>query len=300
MNIKNLEYKTITPAYAKQLLEKNYENNRRMRAATVAQYARDMEAGKWVTNAYENQIDPVCISKSGKVLNGQHRLAAIVRSDKAIKLFIQTELDEDAYKVMDNGIKRTTADILGSAKNSKHIATLLKYVVATKYGDAPLLSCLKGKVANAKDVFVTRQDIIEEYEGKNSELYDYCACAGVSMRGAIGKGGAGTYAYFIWLCKWLGRDEALEEFVNDMSSSKAAKCINVELVKRTILQSYVKTSRGNGVSPADLLATLLRGYEATLAGIELDRISHTKNTVSFYSGLVDRKRENRTMRGEQK
>jgi hypothetical protein len=59
----------ITPAMAREWLEKNIENNRGVGAQVVDAYARDMLAGKWYIPG-----DPIRFDEDGNLIDGQHRL----------------------------------------------------------------------------------------------------------------------------------------------------------------------------------------------------------------------------------
>lgn len=289
MNIKNLEFKTITPEYAKRLLSNNYERNRNIRKSTVLQYARDMKNGNWVSDSRSNQIAPICISKKGKLLDGQHRLSAIVEANIPIKMYVQTDLEEESYKHMDNGIKRTAADVVTTGKNRATLASLLKSAYATKYGTFPIASCLQGKlIGSHPEVRVTRQDIADESVSCDADLYEECARLGKAVNASITKGGGSNYAYCIWLCKWLGRDDKLDSFVEELASTKPANDRNVELIKRTILTRYANKS---APSNSELVSIVLRGYEATRNNIQLERLTGTAKTLALYNSLVDSKRE---------
>ena len=72
----------ITPEDAKQLLERN-NNNRKLSRDIVRKYAKSMSDGKWEPNA-----DMIAFNEEGCLVNGQHRLFAIVESGKSIDCFI--------------------------------------------------------------------------------------------------------------------------------------------------------------------------------------------------------------------
>jgi len=74
-----MEFKqlTITPSIAKGYLENN-QNNRRVKDTKVKLYAREMMAGRWK----EGTAEFIKISKAGNVLDGQHRLLAIIMANK--------------------------------------------------------------------------------------------------------------------------------------------------------------------------------------------------------------------------
>lgn len=104
MNTKmNMEYVKITPAMAKQLLGTT-ENNRKLSEATVRAYANDMMQGNWD----ENTSASIAIDTDGILRDGQHRMAAIVKSGKPIKMWVCRMVDADG--LYDIGRSRSIAD----------------------------------------------------------------------------------------------------------------------------------------------------------------------------------------------
>lgn len=99
----------ITPEMAVKMLEAN-KGNRPISDVTVKQYASDMLAGRWRTSG--NTISP---APSGNLLNGQHRLWAIVESGKPQEFILVTEDEEDLIGIYDIGRGRTGSAILKMA-----------------------------------------------------------------------------------------------------------------------------------------------------------------------------------------
>ncbi len=99
-------YVAVTPEMAARWLEGNVVN-RNLRIAKVNQYARDMHAGRWTLNN-----DAICISPDGQLLNGQHRLKAVVNSGCTIVLLIARNIPAEAMANMDSGAARTAGDVL--------------------------------------------------------------------------------------------------------------------------------------------------------------------------------------------
>ncbi len=96
----------VTPSVAKKYLESN-TNNRNVKPRTLNRYAADIANGRWK----EDTGELVKISKTGVVLDGQHRLLAIIKADKPAWLHVATGLDDDIFDVLDTGSKRTYADV---------------------------------------------------------------------------------------------------------------------------------------------------------------------------------------------
>lgn len=122
---------TITPQLAKELLRRN-TRNRKLRERAVGDYARDMAAGHWAING-----EAIKISAKGDVLDGQHRLHAIVQADTAVDMFVVIGLDPAAQETMDSGRKRSTADVLAlrTEENAATLAAVLRRVWAWEQGD---------------------------------------------------------------------------------------------------------------------------------------------------------------------
>lgn len=98
----------MTPAVAATLLAVN-THNRTLRDAMVARYARDMASGRW----QELADDTIKVSRAGNLLNGQHRLNAVLRAGVSVRMTITYNLPDEAQLVMDSGVGRTTGDALG-------------------------------------------------------------------------------------------------------------------------------------------------------------------------------------------
>jgi hypothetical protein len=99
------EIKFITPELAKEMLKRN-GNNRKVSQNHVNFLANEMIGGNW---QFDGQ--PIRFSEGGVLLDGQHRLSAVIASDCAQKFLVITGIEQSAFKVMDTGKNRNTADI---------------------------------------------------------------------------------------------------------------------------------------------------------------------------------------------
>ena len=99
------EIRTITPADAIALLEQN-KINRALNKAAVNRYAAMMARGEWHVGN-----DAICIGEDGLLLNGQHRLNAVVLSETSQRFLVRIDVAHDDLKAMDQGNKRVGADI---------------------------------------------------------------------------------------------------------------------------------------------------------------------------------------------
>lgn len=97
---------TITPEMAAEFLKLN-TRNRKLRPSLVAQYASDMRAGRWLLTH-----QGIAINCDGTVLDGQHRLAAIIESGVAIRMVIARGVLATSQVAMDDHAKRSCADAI--------------------------------------------------------------------------------------------------------------------------------------------------------------------------------------------
>ena len=96
----------ITPEIARKLLEGNH-GNRPVRESRVVQYAQAMTEGLWKTSH-----QGVAISPTGRLLDGQHRLHAIVRSGVTVTMQVSRNVPDENFRIIDGGVSRSIADRL--------------------------------------------------------------------------------------------------------------------------------------------------------------------------------------------
>lgn len=116
----NYEISLITPTYAQYLLDKNI-SNRPISKTTVRRYASEMRENRWITNG-----DTIKISKSGHLIDGQHRLIAILSTGMSIEMGICNNVPDNAFVTYDKGKRRGHADDLSIAgfSNKNHAAAI--------------------------------------------------------------------------------------------------------------------------------------------------------------------------------
>lgn len=96
----------ITPARAEKMLKLN-KRNRRIRTKHVLRLARQIERGEW----QPDNPDPIVVN-GRELLDGQHRLAAVIEADKPIKVKVMRGASRAVMATMDTGLPRTFADML--------------------------------------------------------------------------------------------------------------------------------------------------------------------------------------------
>lgn len=111
---------TVTPKIAEYILDTMNTGNRPIKKGVVMKYSKIMEDGNWRFSP-----ETISVSKSGKLLNGQHRLLAVVNSGMTAKFLFATGFDDDVFSVLDRGATRTRSDALGINKKLAEAGALL-------------------------------------------------------------------------------------------------------------------------------------------------------------------------------
>jgi hypothetical protein len=97
---------TITPSDAAAWLKCN-KNNRPVRKNHVAFLAREILEGNWQVNG-----QAIVIADDEQILDGQHRLLAVIEAGKNIQTLVVYGITPEAFRTIDTGAVRTGADAL--------------------------------------------------------------------------------------------------------------------------------------------------------------------------------------------
>ena len=243
----------ITPAIAERYLGHNYEKQRLLKQPDVRKMARDMEEGRW----NERIVAPIRLTTDGKLIDGQHRLQAIVASGKNIWMYVQTDLSEEDFEYIDQGRKRTAADFVGG-KNRTTLAAIAKLAYCTKSGNAPLTSTLKGYLSVSPKEPPSNVCIVDE---ANDPAVVKATTYARSIRTTMRCGSPTVYGYGTWLVDWLSErgvtgESKMDEYVKDILSVRPTQSTSVII-------AYLKNKSliGKKFNDEELLTVFLYGYD---------------------------------------
>lgn len=121
----------ITPEMAKKMLENN-PNNRPVSRNTVKRYARDMAADR-----FEFTGDAIRLNGNGELIDGQHRLMAILMANKPVEVLVMRGLDAAIRERLDQGKSRTAGDhlVLRAIDNGIGLAAAARQLIMIKGGE---------------------------------------------------------------------------------------------------------------------------------------------------------------------
>lgn len=120
------EVVTVSPMLAKIILQRNHDN-RNFRPKKVEHYATDMVNGLWQFN-----LEPIIISDTGELNDGQHRMQAVIDANIAQKFLFAFGASRESRMTVDQGAARCAADYLAmdGVKNATTIAGVARVVMA--------------------------------------------------------------------------------------------------------------------------------------------------------------------------
>jgi hypothetical protein len=146
----------VTPTRAAQFLQAN-RRHRPVILAYVEALVSDMRAGSWTLNP-----QPICFGADGRLLNGQHRLLAIIQSGATIELPIIRGLPDAAFDTYDLQARQGSilADLLpgfGDGALLASMANLLWRHECTPMRSRPL----KASAAELCDVLAAHPRLVD-------------------------------------------------------------------------------------------------------------------------------------------
>lgn len=112
------ELMKVTPSQAKLWLGAN-NGNRKLRGWWVSALAEAIKRGEWIASH-----QGIAFTENGRLIDGQHRLSAIVSANIPVEMLVVRGVPENAFKVIDAGVKRSISDLTGLDKKCAQVSRL--------------------------------------------------------------------------------------------------------------------------------------------------------------------------------
>lgn len=153
---------TITPAKAVEYLETSL-GNRPISKVSVRSYADSMKQGKWLLNGV-----PIIFDNEGHVIDGHHRLNAIVQAGIPVQTLVCRGVQPEAFTTIDQGRSKNLGQLLAMQQVDNYNA-----VAAIVNGNKSLI--LSGRILGnngAKNKGMTNADFYDEYKRNEAEYQE--------------------------------------------------------------------------------------------------------------------------------
>ena len=158
----------INPSLASTMLLDN-SNNRTISKAMVLNLSAQMKSGEWKLNG-----ESIKFNKLGRLLDGQHRLSAIVHSGVTVELLVLHEFENDVFATLDTGKRRGGGDVLSieNVKNPNIVAGAIKLIIAYKNELTLNTSGAMSRYAsNQKTIEFERENNLSDLSNQSMQWY---------------------------------------------------------------------------------------------------------------------------------
>ena len=258
---------TITPEIAREMLKKN-TNNRPLSKRTLSRYVQLMKNGEWGITT-----DAIGFDVNGRLINGQHRLNAVVESGTEQEFYVVEDMPGDSFCHIDEGRNRTASDILFIARGVKRCAALAAIVRSHM--------ALENKhYERSSDSFrPSNEAILVEYD-KHSEIYnDICLLADkyYCKLNILTRAEIGSIFAFVVISK--NHEFSLAEAFFDELFYGSRNDRNIGLLRDRLIKDKIKNYSIKYTSKISLIA---KTWNTFLTGKRYITLKHQKN-----EGLIE-------------
>lgn len=248
-----LQIVTVTPEMAVQILERN-ELNRPLNDQHVHRIARQITEGKWKFNG-----DTIKVASDHSVVDGQHRLWAIIEAKQAVDTIIVTGIERDAFATIDTLRKpRSGADVIalaGTLKYRNMIAAALGWLIRYQRGVLQTYNQPQNKVENS-DI----EAAFKEHPGIVRAVERCMPLRGLANPGIV------AFAYYVA----LDRNGLLAEKLVDTLIDPAGVSISDPLFR---LRSYFTSDHHKRKEAVMSIALMFKALNAARAGRKISALS---------------------------
>lgn len=251
---------TITPAKAAHWLSVE-TNQRRLVAKHVERLAETIKAGRWDSENGET----IKISTAGAVIDGQHRLQAIVEAGEPVVCLVVYGVPESSFSTIDTGRPRRHSDVLSIAGhvNVTALASAIKFVMIYEHGvNNPSLAA----ISIDSQIRPTPEQVLD-FAQKNSDILEDVRVG--SRFNKIANTSAVAAARYVIAQNNTAED--VDAFFDRMFSGAELSVGDPILALRNYLQSL----RGRNVTRSSLVQfiAILRAWNHHKSAIAMNRIS---------------------------
>ena len=263
----------VDPELAIKLLGKNYEKQRNINKNWANDLAREMSDGRW-RECGDNQI---VIDVNGNLINGQHRMLAVIKSGTTQKFLFQTGVPTDYYDVMDTNRKRSVADAIGG-KNRNSKSAIASFGAGIQRG-LRIEYCMVGQR-------VTKTESIEYYN-ENAQSLEIVSDYFEMFKRSIGKAaplGVGAAMWIYWNISPEIVEYAVEDIRNDVPQDQRVATYKTQCMKEIIRENFDKERQ---------FAMTIRLFEAIKDDKDLPkRINSPKKIIETWQKKINLWRNN--------
>jgi hypothetical protein len=258
-----IEKTLVSPNLAKYFLSKNVKN-RTIRSSSVFKYAKQMQLGGW----REDTGELIKFSENGNLIDGQHRLEAVVLSGVSIYFHIATNLKENITDVLDTGSNRSSSDVfkLNSVQYSSSMPSIIQQYYAMKNNKKTMWGLHKHeKLSNSELLSKYYENSLfwDKTASKSSYLYE--KFSKILSHGLIG----GMYAHFYDICPI-----SAESFINQLCTGENISNKTILVLRKKLIDDRLQVKK---IPMSAKCAYIIKAWNHFRSGIEVSVLKYNSD-----------------------
>lgn len=263
----------VTPKYAEELLKMN-TNNRKVRQAKIDSLAESMKKGEW-----ELSNDAIVISEGNVLLNGQHRLLAVIKSGVPCNFIIYTGAPDSAFGIMDTPALRSLADVVqhkGEANHTNTAATVNKLALLL----ADHENGYETTYRFSRNLIHTRKELIDLYERYTNDISYWlkeCRCIYQTNIQIVPLATMVSFAVFL-NSVLLHSEENILAFYKELLVDGACKNSTILYARKKFLRHKMKVET---MRQEDFLRYIIRAWNDFILGKQVQIIKTNEDAFRY-------------------
>ncbi|MFE6502357.1 hypothetical protein [Kitasatospora sp. NPDC057738] len=251
----------VTPELADELLSRA-SVNRRLDLGQVDYLAEAIRRGEWQLTHQGIALDgPLA---SGALLDGQHRLHAIIKANTAVRIFAFEGLPASAFPVLDTGKRRSGADALSSTgeKYLSLLSSTIRHVILFKTMPDSSWSSPRARVTNDR--------ILAEYNA-NAEGFRAAVSIGrIISRQVFTSQTAAAVGYFV--TTEAAPTMQVDKWVQGVTSGANLEMGDPRLALRKVPRDLQKRGSRRRLGLRDQVAMYIKAWNAWVENRKTDNL----------------------------
>lgn len=225
----------VNPDLANKWLQFN-SHNRPLQKRHFMELAKRMKNKEWCLNG-----QAIIFSNDGMLMDGQHRLSAVVVSNLSVYFDVRFGIDNNNFSTLDDGKKRTLGDVLAleDVPNYNNIAATINIIATYNYSKNSGHFGLGDRPSNAEllNWYYNHKEIIE-YEREGAKMYEQSGRILTKSK----------FAAYLYLTSLIDKNKSFDFFTKlslgtNLSSDSIIYKLRTKLIQSKINKSKRMNSR---------------------------------------------------------
>ena len=278
-----IQEEEITPEIASALLDKNIKN-RNIRKDHVLSLAKQMTEGNWQDNG-----QTIVIDINGCLIDGQHRLSAVVYADIPILMQVMRNAAPEVINTIDTGIARRASDVfsINGIKHPTHVATVALNMMAW---DAKRIHKAKNNLP-WRGIAKPSHDVVYQYYLQREEDYQWAVTS--VLNGRLSDCGIATAGTALMILTRKYQQGSINDFIKKSQIGGDYEMSPTNFLGRWVLNRKTKEARLSKEDKThryEQLYAILHCFEKWMANETLQKLQLDSLLVKadyFYSTYAD-------------